>query len=289
MTNSQAAARGSWLVRCSPHISESSRSNSHDINHGRYSILLPWCLPGCQAFAPATYTPILIPAAPTTSFTSPLETSPGCTWYITPSDNNKFSQSLPFSLQVQSPQATFTDQIFYFLLQIQIAKSCSSHFKSPHHYYQLLYDLRRLFLLISAAMQDPLEHILLHRCVDQHQKQKDEMLEPPCIPYPWIQPGTSHLQLHYSRTFPTLPPNHPLASPNLTPHYPPTSSSLPPHYPPSFPTLPPQYPLTFLAYYPPTFPTSPIHYPPNFSSSPPFQRVIGHSKTHVTNRENTCN
>ena len=132
-------------MRCSPHISESSRSNSHDINHGRYSILLPWCLPGCQAFAPATYTPIIIPAAPTTSFTSPLETSPGCTWYITPSDNNKFSQSLPFSLQVQSPQATFTDQIFYFLLQIQIAKSCNSHFKSLHHYKQLLYDLRRLF------------------------------------------------------------------------------------------------------------------------------------------------
>ena len=132
-------------MRCSPHISESSRSNSHDINHGRYSILLPWCLPGCQAFAPATYTPIIIPAAPTTSFTSPLETSPGCTWYITPSDNNKFSQSLPFSLQVQSPQVTVTDQIFYFLLQIQIAKSCSSHFKSLHHYKQLLYDLRRLF------------------------------------------------------------------------------------------------------------------------------------------------
>ena len=130
-------------------------------------------------------------------------------------------------------------------------------------------------------MQDPLEHILLHRCVNQHQKQKDEMLEPPCIPYLWIKPGTSHLQLHYSRTFPTLPPNHPLASPNVTPHYPPTSSSLPPHYPPSFPTLPPQYLLTFLAYYPSTFPDCPIHYPPTFSSSPLSQRVIGHSKTNV--------
>ena len=39
-------------------------------------------------------------------------------------------------------------------------------------------------LSISPAMQDNLEPILLLRSVDQHQKQKDEILEPPYIPHP---------------------------------------------------------------------------------------------------------
>ena len=57
MTNSQAAIYESWLVKCSRLTPRFSRNNLHDINHGRYPILLPWGLPGCRVPALATHTP----------------------------------------------------------------------------------------------------------------------------------------------------------------------------------------------------------------------------------------
>ena len=35
VTNSQAATRESWLVRCSPRAPRFTRSNQHEIKHGR--------------------------------------------------------------------------------------------------------------------------------------------------------------------------------------------------------------------------------------------------------------
>ena len=104
-------------------------------------------------------------------------------------------------------------------------------------------------LSISLATQDNLEPILLLRSVDQHQKQKDEILEPPYIPHPWIWPGTFHyvtsLLSHFSHLCTSLPSH--------------TFSTFPAHYPPHFPTFPAQY-------------------SPTFPSSPPSQRQIDHSK-----------
>ena len=40
VTNSQVATRESWLVRCSPRAPGFTRSNQHNINHGRQPILL---------------------------------------------------------------------------------------------------------------------------------------------------------------------------------------------------------------------------------------------------------
>ena len=57
MNNSQAAAHDSWPMRCSPCTSGFSQSNLHDINHGRYSILLPWGLLDRHVPALDTYTP----------------------------------------------------------------------------------------------------------------------------------------------------------------------------------------------------------------------------------------
>lgn len=57
MTNSQAVAHESWLVRCSHYPSRFRRSNPHIINHDRYPILLPRRLPGRHIPTLATYTP----------------------------------------------------------------------------------------------------------------------------------------------------------------------------------------------------------------------------------------
>ena len=66
MTNSQAATHEIWLVRCSHPALGFSQNNVHDINHGRYPILLPWGLPGFQVPVPAAYIPAsAVPVSPT--------------------------------------------------------------------------------------------------------------------------------------------------------------------------------------------------------------------------------
>ena len=57
VTNSQAPASESWLVRCSPCTSGFNQSNPHDINHGSLTILLPWGLPDRHVPFLANYTP----------------------------------------------------------------------------------------------------------------------------------------------------------------------------------------------------------------------------------------
>ena len=73
---------------------------------------------------------------------------------------------------------------------------------------------------IPLATPDNLEPIvLLCSVADQHQKQKDEIQDSPCVPHSWIKPGTSHLTTspfshlsHFATSlplpFPTLPPPH---------------------------------------------------------------------------------
>ena len=87
---------------------------------------------------------------------------------------------------------------------------------------------------IPLATPDNLEPILLLCSVaDQHQKQKDEIQDSPCVPHSWIKPGTSHLVTSpYLTPFPTchlttlapFPPCHLFT----------TCPSHPPH--PPFPT-----------------------------------------------------
>ena len=117
---------------------------------------------------------------------------------------------------------------------------------------------------IPLATPDNLEPILLLCSVaDQHQKQKDEIQDSPCVPHSWIKPGTSHLV-----TSPYLPPFPPCHLTTLAP-FPPchlftTCPSPPPH--PPFPTrhvttLQPPQPCHLFT----TCPSHPPH-PPH----PPF-------------------
>ena len=68
-----------------PHAAGFSQSNLHDINYGRYPILLPWELPARHVPALATYTPIAIPAAP---LSPPRPTANKARIYMNPSVSN---------------------------------------------------------------------------------------------------------------------------------------------------------------------------------------------------------
>ena len=134
---------------------------------------------------------------------------------------------------------------------------------------------------IPVPTPDNIEHIvLLCSVADQHQKQKDEIQDSPCVTHSWIKPGTSHLAIspfsHLSHLATSSLPDPSPTFPESTRHCPPTSPFLPPNYPPTFPTCPtilahyPPFPSTFPAYCLPTFPTFAAHHPPTFPTFPTF-------------------
>ena len=87
---------------------------------------------------------------------------------------------------------------------------------------------------ILLAKLDNLEAILLLRsAADQHQKQKDEIWDSPCVPHSLIKPGSSHLTtspLSYLSHLATSVPSHlsHLATSSLpTPYHSQFATSLP--------------------------------------------------------------
>ena len=120
-----------------------------------------------------------------------------------------------------------TSKISHFLFQLQIIKSynfhltstCNCKFHKPPHptIFLIACGRSKESLYILVVLQENLEPILPLLYLDWHQKQKDEILDSPWVPQPWIKPRTSHLLIsplshlfqpcHFT-TLPPFPPSH---------------------------------------------------------------------------------
>ena len=128
---------------------------------------------------------------------SPLYLTPGnkVRTYMNPSVSNKFPQSQPFSLQVKSPQA----KSFIYCSKYRLESHTIFIKVTPPFLAPCVRSKRTFF--ISAATLDYPEPILLHRFVDQHQKQKHKNLGVTMLPLPLNTTRNLH-PCHFT----TLPP-----------------------------------------------------------------------------------